>query len=115
MVKEIDQVSTLTEEEYRMFKAEAVFLRNLAYFFMVRAFGDVPYYTIAYNSASLPRTNMVTVLQSCLEDLRTGALGNSPEDRFLPWTYNSNAKKGVRASRGSVIALMMHINLSLLC
>lgn len=54
---------------------------------------------------------MVTVLQSCLEDLRTGALGNSPEDRFLPWTYNSNAKKGVRASRGSVIALMMHINL----
>ena len=78
---------------------------------MVRAFGDVPYYTIAYNSASLPRTNMVTVLQSCLEDLRTGALGNSPEDRFLPWTYNSNAKKGVRASRGSVIALMMHINL----
>lgn len=111
LVKEIDQVSTLTEEEYRMFKAEAVFLRNLAYFFMVRAFGDVPYYTIAYNSASLPRTNMVTVLQSCLEDLRTGALGNSPEDRFLPWTYNSNAKKGVRASRGSVIALMMHINL----
>lgn len=111
LVKEIDQVSTLTEEEYRMFKAEAVFLRNLAYFFMVRAFGDVPYYTIAYNSASLPRTNMVTVLQSCLEDLRTGALGNSPEGRFLPWTYNSNAKKGVRASRGSVIALMMHINL----
>ena len=60
---------------------------------MVRAFGDVPYYTIAYNSASLPRTNMVTVLQSCLEDLRTGALGNSPEDRFLPWTYNSKCKK----------------------
>lgn len=111
LVKEIDQVSALTEEQYRMFKAEAIFLRNLAYFFMVRAFGDVPYYTIAYNSASLPRTNMVTVLQNCLEDLRSGALGNNPDDSFLPWTYSSNAKKGVRASRGSVIALMMHINL----
>lgn len=111
LIKEIDQVPSLTEEEYRTFKAEAVFLRNLAYFFMVRAFGDVPYYTTAYNSVSLPRTNMVVVLQNCLEDLRTGAFGNSAEDSLLPWTYNSNAKKGVRASRGSVIALMMHINL----
>lgn len=111
LVKEIDQVSALTEEQHRMFKAEAVFLRNLAYFFMVRAFGDVPYYTKAYNSASLPRTDMVTVLQNCLEDLRTGALGDSSDTGLLPWTYSSNAKKGVRASHGSVIALMMHINL----
>lgn len=111
LVKEVDQVSALTEEQHRIFKAEAIFLRNLAYFFMVRAFGDVPYYTKAYNSASLPRTNIVVVLQSCLEDLKTGALGDNSENSLLPWTYSSNAKKGVRATRGAVIALMMHINL----
>lgn len=107
LIKEIDQVPGITDDKRNMFKAEAVFMRNLSYFFLVRAFGDVPYYTVAYNSVSLSRTNMVTVLRNSLEDLRTGALNNEP----LPWTYSSNAKKGVRASRGSVIALMMHINL----
>lgn len=111
LIKEIDEVPGITKEERRIFKAEAVFMRNLAYFFMVRAFGDVPYYTNAYNSESLPRTPLVTVLKNCLEDIRTGALGEDPDNSLLPWTYSSNAKKGIRATRGSVIALMMHINL----
>lgn len=111
LLKEIDQVPDITDEQLRTFKAEAVFMRNLAYFFLVRAFGDVPYYTKGYNSESLPRTNMVTVLKNCLEDLDTGALGGEGDESLLPWTYTSSAKKGVRASRGSVIALMMHINL----
>ena len=110
LIKEIDEVPEITKER-RIFKAEAVFMRNLAYFFMVRAFGDVPYYTNAYNSESLPRTPLVTVLKNCLEDIRTGALGEDPDNSLLPWTYSSNAKKGIRATRGSVIALMMHINL----
>lgn len=111
LLKEIDNIPRMREESLNMFKAEAVFMRNLSYFFLVRAFGDVPYYTVAYNSESLPRTNMVTVLKNCLEDLKTGALGNSLETSPLPWNYSSNAKKGIRASRGSVIVLMMHINL----
>lgn len=110
LIKEIDEVPEISDEEARMFKAEAVFMRNLAYFFMVRAFGDVPYYTDAYNAESLPRTSLITVLKSCLEDLRTNALGEDINNTLLPWTY-SGAKKGVRASRGSVIALMMHINM----
>lgn len=111
LIKEIDEVPEITGEEVRMFKAEAVFMRNLSYFFMVRAFGDVPYYTNAYNSESLSRTPMVTVLKNCLEDLQTGALGEDPENSLLPWNYSLSAKKGIRATRGSVIALMMHINL----
>ncbi|MBF0648217.1 RagB/SusD family nutrient uptake outer membrane protein [Dysgonomonas sp. GY75] len=107
LINEIDKVPDISEDKRLMFKAEAVFMRNISYFFLVRAFGDVPYYTKAYNSASLPRMDMVTVLLNCLEDLKTGALNSD----LLPWTYSSNAKKGVRASRGSVLALMMHINL----
>lgn len=111
LIKEIDEVPDISAEDIRMFKAEAVFMRNLSYFFMVRVFGDIPYYTLAYNSESLPRTPMVSVLKNCLEDMRTGALGEDPEDSLLPWYYNTNAKRGIRATRGSVIALMMHINL----
>lgn len=111
LVEEIGNVPNLTTEELNRFTAEAVFMRNLSYFFLVRAFGDIPYYTEAYNSESLPRTPMVEVLQNCLEDLRTGALGTDANNYLLPWSYSSNAKKGIRATRGSVIALMMHINL----
>ncbi|MDR3220175.1 MAG: RagB/SusD family nutrient uptake outer membrane protein [Dysgonamonadaceae bacterium] len=107
---EIDKVPSLTSQEVNMFKAEAIFMRNLSYFFMVRAFGDVPYYTNAYNEDPLPRTDMLTVLQNCLNDLQP-LIDNDPDAEALPWTYSSLSKKGIRASRGSVIALMMHINL----
>lgn len=86
------------------FKAEAVFLRNIAYFFMVRLFGDVPYYTQAYHSEAIGRTNMLVVLENCLDDLQE-------HYKNLPWTYDDPSIVGNRAMRGAAITLMMHINM----
>ncbi len=53
LLKEVDEVPDMTDQQVRNYKAEAIFMRNLAYFFMVRLFGDIPYYTVAYNSEQL--------------------------------------------------------------
>ena len=94
----------LSNGEKRMYKAEAVFLRNLAYFFMVRLYGDVAYYTNAYNNRPLARMDMVQVLDNCIADLML-----VKDD--LPWTYDDPSIVAVRAMRGSAIALLMHMNM----
>ncbi|MCC8408092.1 RagB/SusD family nutrient uptake outer membrane protein [Mucilaginibacter sp. UR6-1] len=90
--------------EANQFKAEAAFIRSLSYFFMVRLYGDVAYYTDAFHSEPIGRENMVSVLNKCIADLKT-------YKDFLPWTYSDPALKGVRASRGSIIALIMNMNM----
>jgi hypothetical protein len=109
LLAEIDNVEELTSQQLATYKNEAIFMRCLTYFFLVRAFGDVPYYTEAYNSDALPRTNMVVVLQNCLAELQ-GVLDSDPNAETLPWTYRDAGKKGIRAMRGGLLALMMHIN-----
>lgn len=86
------------------YKAEAVFLRNLAYFFMVRQYGDIPYYTEAYHSKAIGRSNMLEVLHKLSEDL-------SLHYKNLPWTYDDPSIVGNRAMRGAAINLLMHINM----
>ena len=94
----------LSETEAKQFLAEAAFARSLAYFFMVRLYGDVPYFTDAFHSTALPREKMVTVMNNTIEDLK------KYKDN-LPWSYSDPALKGVRASRGSIIALLMNMNM----
>lgn len=94
----------LTEADKRAYKAEAVFIRNMCYFFLVRQFGDVPYYTNAYNAAPLKRMPMVQVLQNCVADMKA-VKGD------LPWTYKDPVFVAVRGMRGSAIALLMHLNM----
>lgn len=97
-------VPGLNETEKKQFEAEAVFARSLAYFFMVRLYGDVPYFTDAYHSTPLPREKMVTVMKNTIADLLL-------YKDYLPWSYSDPALKGVRASRGSIIALLMNMNM----
>ena len=97
-------VPGVSETEKKQFEGEAAFIRSLAYFFMVRLYGDVPYYTDAFHSTALPRENMVSVLNKCIADLKKYKDG-------LPWTYADPALKGVRASKGSLIALIMNMNM----
>lgn len=94
----------ISPQSIARYKAEAVFLRNIAYFFMVRLYGDVPYYTEAYHSDAIGRTNMLIVLEKCYEDLKT-------HYQDLPWTYEDPSIVGNRAMRGAAITLMMHINM----
>ena len=103
-VERVDDVQGLTDAEKARYKGEAVFMRNLTYFFMVRLYGDVPYYTKAYNTEALPRMPMVEVLKKCSEDMMKYKDG-------LPWTYEDPAIIAVRAMRGSALALNMQINM----
>ncbi|RZL50908.1 MAG: RagB/SusD family nutrient uptake outer membrane protein [Pedobacter sp.] len=102
----IDEVpaAALSDADRKRYKAEAVFMRNLSYFMMVRLFGDVPYYTQGFSEEKLPRTPMVTVLKNCIADMES-VKGD------LPWTYADPSMIGVRAMRGSAIALLMHMNM----
>ncbi len=109
LIKEVERAAVSAQQK-QAFIDEAVFMRSLAYFFLVRAFGDVPYYTTAYNNTSLGRTNMVTVLKNISADLEK-IINDDPNADFLPWTYNSATQKATRASRGSVLALLMHVNM----
>jgi len=95
---------SLTDELKKRYRAETVFLRCIAYFMMVRQFGDVPYYTNAYQTDPLPRTRMVEVLKNCVADLE-------PLYKDLPWTYANPVYVAVRAMRGSALALLMHTNM----
>lgn len=102
----IDEVpaAALSDADRKHYKADAVFMRNLSYFMMVRLYGDVPYYTTGFSEEKLPRTPMVTVLRNCIADMEA-VKGD------LPWTYADPSTVGVRAMRGSAIALLMHMNM----
>lgn len=103
-LEELGQTS-VSGVQAQQFRDEAVFMRCLAYFLLVRNFGDVPYYTNAYNQESLPRTPMVTVLKNIDSDLQQVV-----DNNVLPMTQTGN-KKAVRASMGAVLALRMHVNM----
>lgn len=106
LYEKIDDVppGELTEEDIKSYRAQAIFMRNLSYFFLVRTYGDVPYYTNAFNNEPLPRTDMIEILNKGMVELNS-----IKED--LPWTYEDGSQVGVRAMRGSVIALLMHMNM----
>jgi hypothetical protein len=106
----IPQISdpSLSDADKKRYVGEAVFVRNLCYFFMVRLWGDVPYYTKPYFTGSLARENKITVLKNLLADMETAK-------ENLPWTYTNPSQIAVRAMKGSAIVLMMHINMWLAC
>lgn len=104
LYEQVNKVPGLSEADKKQYRAEAVFLRNLAYLFLVRQFGDVPYYTNAYNQVPLPRMSMVKVLNNCIADL-------SAAKNDLPWTYDDPSLVAIRAMRGGAIAILMHMNM----
>jgi hypothetical protein len=96
-----DVLSTNKRAQYA---AEAAFMRNLTYFFLVRTFGDVPYTALAYEKKALPRTPMLQVLENIYNDMHS-------HYKNLLWTHNNIVEIGTRPMRGSALALMMHINM----
>ncbi len=105
MAQQVNQSGNiLTTEQRNQYLGESVFMRNLCYFLMARIYGNIPYYTDAYHSAPLTREDMVSVLNRCLDDMGS-VMPN------MPWSYSDPSKVGVRATRGSALALMMNINM----
>lgn len=94
----------ISDTERKRYIAEASFMRNLSYFFLVRLFGDIPYYTEAYSSKAIGRSPMLEVLENIYQDM-------NEHYKNLPWTYEDPTVVGNKAMRGSAIALMMHTNM----
>ena len=105
----VDRISTvpdpaLTPALKNAYLGEAVFIRNLAYFHMVRLYGDVAYYTEPYFSKPLKRLPMVQVLKNCIADMKAYYKG-------MVWTYDDPFYVGIRGMRGSAIVMMMEMNM----
>ena len=100
-----------TEGDYQVVRAQMLALRSLCYFYLVRAFRDVPYVTRSYEDDSqiepMAQSDPETVLQHCLDDLeearlyimRSGSYGRSD---WRNWGY---------MTRDAVHALMADIYL----
>ena len=100
-----------TEGDYQVVRAQMLALRSLCYFYLVRAFRDVPYVTHSYEDDSqveaIEQSSPDVVLQNCLDDLeearryimRSGAYGRND---WRNWGY---------MTRDAVHALMADIYL----
>lgn len=103
---EVDNVpaNNLSDSERKKYKAEAVFTRNLSYMFICKLFGDAIYYTEAYNNKSLPRTPQVEVMKKCIADMNAAK-------NDLPEAYTDASLVGIRPTKASAVALLMHLNM----
>jgi hypothetical protein len=105
-VMEID--NTFTEFQMKGYQAEAVFLRSLAYFYMVRIFKDVPLVLHPTENDAVDffpeKQADTTILRIIKEDLKA-VLGSVRED------YGSRENNKGRASRGAINALIADIAL----
>lgn len=97
-------IPALSSDQTKRYIAEGKFIRNYCYFTLVRLYGNVVYYTNAYQKDALPRENMVTVIRKCIDDLK------AVKDN-VPWNLSDPTQKGVRASRGSIVGLLMNMNM----
>ena len=105
LISKIEEgIPALSDEEAKRYDAEARFIRCFCYFQMVRLYGDVVYYTNAFQKDPLPRENMVSVINKCIADLKDYR-------NNLPLIFSDPSLKGVRASRGAAIGLLMNMNM----
>jgi len=95
--------------EYRnKIMGEALFIRALTYFQMVKVWGDVPLVTESYDdpmtAPQLARSPKADVMAQIEKDCLAAA-------DMLKWGYESKLDIAVRANRGSVMALLAHLYL----
>ncbi len=105
-VLEVDK--TFTEFQLKNFQAEALFLRSLAYFYLVRIFGDVPYVASPTSDDNvdfyLPKSRGDSILMVVTSDL----LAFEPT---IATDYPNFKEDRGRATKGAVNALLADIAL----
>ncbi len=80
-----------TQQQRKALVAEARFIRAFTYFYMVRLYGDVPLQLNPYETDIKPRIDMLTVLDTCIQDLR-GC------EQDLPVAYDDPTFRAVRGT-----------------
>ncbi|MEX0980571.1 MAG: RagB/SusD family nutrient uptake outer membrane protein [Bacteroidales bacterium] len=105
-VKTID--GTFSDFDFQQYNAEAVFLRSLAYFYLVRVFKDVPFVLTPYDTDDqdfFPAKLSDDVILDSIYNHLTNILPVIPEE------HETNDKTRGRATRGAVHALLADIAL----
>ena len=99
---------TFTEYQMRGFEAEAVFLRSLAYFYLVRIFKEVPLVLEPSEQDDvqfyLPKSADTTILRVISEDLNKVKL-------YVTDDYGSPEENLGRATKGAILSLLADISL----
>lgn len=87
---------------------EALFIRALTYFELVKVWGDVPLITESYDdpltAPQLPRSPRADVMAQIEKDCLAA-------NNLLIWGYKDKSNVAVRANKGSVFALLTHLYL----
>lgn len=87
---------------------QAYFLRALAYFSILKVWGDAPLVTEAYDdpltAPQLPRSPKIEVMKQVEDDCHKAY-------ELLTWSYSNSGNAKVTANRGSVYALLAHLYL----
>lgn len=105
-VREID--GTFTEKQLKAYEAEALTLRAMMYFQLVRSFKDVPFSLSAYTSDDqdlyLPKTSGDVILDTLVRDLKIAA-------QNAPVAYPTTAENKSRVTAWTARALLADIYL----
>lgn len=100
--------SRLTQQESDIIIGEAHFLRALAYFYLVRTFGDVPLVLEPplHDGVNfkVPKSSAAEILAKIESDLQVA-------EQYVPNQYESNLKTRGRATQGAVHALQADVYL----
>lgn len=102
----LDQDPTFSEYQMRGYEAEAIFLRSLAYFYLVRTFRNVPLVLVPSESDGvdyyLPASNEATILKQIKTDLQNARL-------YVTATYPTLEENKGRTTKAAVNALLADI------
>ncbi len=99
-------IDNISQEMQNQIVGEALFLRGLAYFYLVRLWGDVPLILTPFTSSNdefqVSQTPKTQVLDQILSDLATA-------ESLVPNAYSNNDATRGRATIGAVNALQAHV------
>jgi hypothetical protein len=106
--KVVERDQTFTENESKAFEAEALFLRSLSYYYLVRVFRDVPFVkdaSLTDNQDYYPAISKEPeILNQLIDDLKTAV-------RYLPNSYGKLEYDKGRATKSAAYALLADIYL----
>jgi len=99
--QEVDE--TFTQDALDAYIGECLYIRSLAYFYLVRTFKEVPLITTSYATDDqeyyFPKSNTSEIYKQIIDDLERA-------ETIIPATYSNSTEFHGRATKGAVNALL---------
>jgi hypothetical protein len=109
----VQRDESFNENVMKSFLSEAYFQRSLAYFYLVRSWGRVPFVKIPYvddeAGYALPASEPAEILQACVADLQMAL--ESAKTHFPETNVDNPMNTKGRATRWAILALQADIQL----